>query len=407
LEQKIRHNTVIYGIYIYIILIYWKPEVEMETQSLLQEISSKLEIIQMTLTEMLDISRSANSNVLDNLSEIVSSISNLSTVFSNEIADCEINFQPDIRSVVKTANGIKKSLIKIWKKSLNERKQAFWNSMKFTKISAIYENWLKQSTPVLPRKLRPINIPGEHEEDRAIRKENAIQNMKSEIKIINNKAERLSTLFKKIDSEMGEIFANGSEDDVLQKLQEMWQEACIREEEKSVQIWRKKEMWYNDYSKKYGSDIFVNLESNKDERISSNATEHRETRRLYSTVVKSPPTVTGRPKQRLMSDGYHGNAYREPQSRYKGVRKSYTHYNHLTRPHKQTTSRTGSGHRSQNVNSEMAVDDDIRFNPRNRLQYITRASFLGQSCFARKGGGNNTEKPVCRDSQETLVKQVV
>lgn len=50
-------------------------------------------------------------------------------------------------------------------------------------------------------------INGEHEEDRMIRKENALRNVEAEIRILKNKARRHETKFYQIDDEMQTIFS--------------------------------------------------------------------------------------------------------------------------------------------------------------------------------------------------------
>ncbi|CAC5370834.1 unnamed protein product [Mytilus coruscus] len=101
---------------------------------------------------------------------------------------------------------VRKSIISLWKRKLNERKQNFWNFLKSQNTVIIYETWLGKEMPVIQRKFRPKTIPGEHTDDVGIRRENAFRNFEVEIKLLKNKANRYEQNYKKIDEEMYETF---------------------------------------------------------------------------------------------------------------------------------------------------------------------------------------------------------
>jgi hypothetical protein len=55
------------------------------------------------------------------------------------------------------------------------------------RLSVSTKAWLDNDIPVLPNKLRPKFIFGEHEDDSKIRRENAVRNFEVEIKLLKNK----------------------------------------------------------------------------------------------------------------------------------------------------------------------------------------------------------------------------
>ncbi|CAG2184848.1 unnamed protein product [Mytilus edulis] len=94
-----------------------------------------------------------------------------------------VNSQELLINSSQDINNVRKSIISLWKRKLNERKQNFWNFLKSQNTVIIYETWLGKEMPVIPRKLRPKTIPGEHTDDINIRRENAIRNFEVEIKL--------------------------------------------------------------------------------------------------------------------------------------------------------------------------------------------------------------------------------
>ncbi|VDI56115.1 Hypothetical predicted protein [Mytilus galloprovincialis] len=114
--------------------------------------------------------------------------------------------------------------------------------------------------PVIPRKLRPKTIPGEHTDDINIRRENAIRNFEVEIKLLKNKANRYEHNYKKIDEEMYETFVAKFNAEVTESINNLWRSDCEKEETKSVQIWERKQLWLEEYEEHFG-DLFVTEET--------------------------------------------------------------------------------------------------------------------------------------------------
>jgi hypothetical protein len=95
-----------------------------------------------------------------------------------------------IKEIIKSTDSlqniynIRKPILSLWKRKLNERKQSFWNYLRFQNTSVFYETWLDNDIPVLPNKFRPKLIFGEHEDDSKIRRENAVRNFEVEITLL-------------------------------------------------------------------------------------------------------------------------------------------------------------------------------------------------------------------------------
>lgn len=156
------------------------------TTQLLEDIASKLEIIHITLKDFVDTfktKKNQSSETLLNIKNKLNVIAECSETVANEPEkDPEIEVVERPKEV--TALSVKQSIFRIWKKSLNERKMVYWTYFRFGSTAVTYEKWLGKVNPVLPRKFRPIAIPGETEEDKEIRKEMALKTLESEVKIL-------------------------------------------------------------------------------------------------------------------------------------------------------------------------------------------------------------------------------
>jgi len=231
---------------------------EMETSHLLEEISSKLTLIHEDLRQLIHLNGTNDENI--------SSISNIFNSLEKVLRNTEINadkqLSPQIhesqnRIAQQTINA-KRTILQTWARLLNERKQHFWNYLRFQNTAVIYETWLGKEDPVLPRKFQVKQIPGEHQEDIFIRTENALRNFEVEIKLLKNKANRHEKKYTDVDKHTNEILISKFNNQILESLQQLWTEECRKEEEKSIGIWEKKQLWFDNYEEKYGTvDSFI------------------------------------------------------------------------------------------------------------------------------------------------------
>ncbi|CAG2193816.1 unnamed protein product [Mytilus edulis] len=133
--------------------------------------------------------------------------------------------------------------------------------------------------PVIPRKLRPKTIPGEHTDDINIRRENAIRNFEVEIKLLKNKANRYEHNYKKIDEEMFETFVAKFNAEITESINNLWRSDCEKEEIKSVQIWERKQLWLEEYEDHFG-DLFVTEENTQVDNAYKKKTFPRKERKV-------------------------------------------------------------------------------------------------------------------------------
>ena len=140
----------------------------------------------------------------------------------------------------------KKKNIKNWKDNLNERKMTYFLKYKNEKMSEIYERWYQSEPPVVPKKLKAKQIPGETEEQKKVRLELSCDKMRCEANIMKIRAENYAIKLARITDEVSkEIFKSYEENsDTANQPQELWKRECRSEEEKSARIWSDKEEFF-------------------------------------------------------------------------------------------------------------------------------------------------------------------
>lgn len=168
----------------------------MET-AVMEHILSKLTLIHDDLKQLLLICQSRDT--ID-LSNGVESLKRELKISLNIIEDKETK-----QTVTNDIHTVRNYIDSLWKTKLNDRKSNFWNFLRFQNTAVIYETWLGQELPVMPKKFQVKTIKGEHADDVQLRKENAIRNFEVEIMLLKNKSKRCEEQFYSVDREMEEI----------------------------------------------------------------------------------------------------------------------------------------------------------------------------------------------------------
>ncbi|WP_179116223.1 hypothetical protein, partial [Solemya velum gill symbiont] len=111
----------------------------------------------------------------------------------------KILFETDEQGIEREALQMKKSMSKLWARSLNERKQAFWNMYRNDKISKIYLNWTQKEKPILPKKFIIKEIEGECKKETEIRANFALNRLNTEILLLDARKIRYEDTYNSID----------------------------------------------------------------------------------------------------------------------------------------------------------------------------------------------------------------
>lgn len=165
--------------------------------------------------------------------------------------------QQEINELALQKEAIKiKQRIKVdWSRALNKRKQLYWKQINNACDAEQYEKWLGEDLPILPRKYRITEIPGEPEEQKNIRANMAVERVKGEIQLLRMRSENSQNKVIEIDEQMGSELKKKASGRILDILENMWKVDCEKEEKGSQDRWRMKEIWQLDYVRKYGNSI--------------------------------------------------------------------------------------------------------------------------------------------------------
>lgn len=157
----------------------------------------------------------------------------------------------------------KKKEITIWKKMLNERKQAYWNAIRCENLADVYEKWRQNKDVILPRKFRPKPIDNEPEEETRIRGNLAIQKFDAEISLLRLRVPKYRAKYTNHDQVMHDEIANISGDDIQIKLRGLWEQKTNQDKIKSDDLLRSKQKWLEDYANNYGNAMMKSPDRRK------------------------------------------------------------------------------------------------------------------------------------------------
>ena len=117
---------------------------------------------------------------------------------------------------------VRRSMNKMWRNNLNQRKQAFWNMVKNENTSVIYVDWFSQDKPIIPKKFRSRTFTNEPEEQKKIKERLSVEKMKAQASLFHLTAERNKAKYEEKDREMLNEIEKIPSIHVRQQLQELW-----------------------------------------------------------------------------------------------------------------------------------------------------------------------------------------
>ena len=141
-------------------------------------------------------------------------------------------------------NKIKLHISTLWKNTLNSRKQTLFQYCKAKNIAEIFTELLKENPPKMPRKFLPKIIPNENKEETAIRQQLSLEKFKAEISLQKIRSRKYLERFQTLDAHMIAHFTMNYDNDIGNSLTELSENDCLKEQQKSVDIFDTKRDWY-------------------------------------------------------------------------------------------------------------------------------------------------------------------
>ena len=201
------------------------------------------QLLRTLIEEVQKSNRNQNSVVEQVLKTIPNNSAGISTAIQEGFQGVEnCNIQKD--KIDTNANKIKQHISTLWKNTLNSRKQGFFQYYKAKIIAKIFTDLLKENSPKMPRKFLPKVIPNENKEETAIRQQLSLEKFKAEINLQKIRSQKYLERFQTLDAHMIAHFAMNYDNDICNSLTELWENDCLKEQQKSVDIFDTKRDWY-------------------------------------------------------------------------------------------------------------------------------------------------------------------
>ena len=155
----------------------------------------------------------------------------------------------------------RKSIIALscdWNHDKNLRRKYYWGHIMNKKKAELYTRWQKETPNFIPRKFRPKKSPGEIPEISKLNVKNAQEMIEyniQEMRIFTNvHGKRFEDIDKQMFTKIDEL---NLDQDIKEKIKEIWSEETEESQDKSLQLWQKKE---NFLSRKRHEELQLGLE---------------------------------------------------------------------------------------------------------------------------------------------------
>ena len=129
-----------------------------------------------------------------------------------------------------------------WKKSLNARKQAYYNYLRNTEKAALYQSWYEESQDFLPFHLRPKIRRNERQDIVDTKVSEAKVKYNNSITTMKTSADNLKAKYISIDEEMINVIKakTPGDEDCCSLLRSWWEQDVKNAENMSQEIWEHK-----------------------------------------------------------------------------------------------------------------------------------------------------------------------
>lgn len=282
---------------------------------------------------------------------------------------------------------IRKSMNKIWRNNLNQRKQAFWNMLKNENTSVIYVDWFSRENAIIPKKSQSKTFANEPEELKKIKEALSLEKMKAQAKLHHAVAVRNKAKFEEKDREMLNEIEKISSVHVRQQLQELWRNDCKKQEEKSQNLWEVKKSWFKKFEDNgeniaNSEDAAPTPPTNQDQRRGKrrNARQPPKRRRNNSRPRKNQNFNNASDRNRDTANSRNSGNRVSQQRRKKGQQRNSIQNNRQqrSRPQERNSNRNSGNNRRVRNNNRTSKDND---RSTGRSNY-NRRPFLGQGRYS-------------------------
>ncbi len=204
----------------------------------------RLTILEDIKKELFEIKQKIGGTNLTNIHEEIQGFGESITTLTNSVKPYMQHIQEERlqREQQSKVRDYKKKINKIWSDTLNKRKLAFFNKLVARGTAEHYADFLKKDVPFFPKKFCPKAVSGESEEEARLKINLAKNKVETEIGILQLRARKHEENMVNLDSKISEEIAKCEEPSIRELLQTLWAEDITKQEEISLEKWKKKDL---------------------------------------------------------------------------------------------------------------------------------------------------------------------
>ena len=139
----------------------------------------------------------------------------------------------------------------------------------------------------MPRKFLPKIIPNENKEETAIRQQLSLENFKAEISLQKICFREYLEQFQTLDAHMIAQFTMNYDNDIGNSLTELWENGCLKQQQKSVNIFdRKRDLYLNNTTTEFrnNSEERKPKQESKQNNNNNRRTQNGQSRKRYKNT---------------------------------------------------------------------------------------------------------------------------
>jgi hypothetical protein len=142
-----------------------------------------------------------------------------------------------------------------WGKLFTTRKHAYYNQLRSQGIGTIYQGFLDENTPFIPRKFREKQFPGQSDSQTKRIKELETKKIEIEIERLQEQSSKQETIMEDCERSIKSIINRSNCPETRQSMSESWIRDVTEQERVSMDIWSKKKFFFTSMKERESDNI--------------------------------------------------------------------------------------------------------------------------------------------------------
>lgn len=133
---------------------------------------------------------------------------------------------------------------KMWSNHLSKRKISYYKKIRSEGIATIYRQFLENNPPIIPKKFREKEFPGQSADHKKRLEGLQVTRMEIEIERLEEQSSKEETNIENVEKEINTLILTLDTPEERQREKERWLKEIYNEEKKSKTIWNNKEGFF-------------------------------------------------------------------------------------------------------------------------------------------------------------------